>query len=58
MNLSHPSKLLDGVHSPKLKREWNEFDEKITQLNTKAMNILYCSLDANKFNHISTCNSA
>ena len=27
----------------------------MTQLNAKAMNILCCALDANKFNKISTC---
>ena len=26
----------------------------MAQLNAKAMNVLYCALDANKFNHIST----
>ena len=30
----------------------------MAQLNAKAMNILYCALDANEFNRISTCMSA
>ena len=29
----------------------------MAQLNAKAMNVLYCALDANEFNHISTCSS-
>ena len=29
----------------------------MAQLNTKAMNILYCSLDINEFNKISLCTS-
>ena len=53
-----PSKLIDGVSLPKSEDEWVEFDKKMTQLNAKAMNILYCALDVNKFNHIFTYNSA
>ena len=33
-------------------------DKKNTQLNAKIMNVLYCALDANECNRISTCNSA
>ena len=43
---------------PKSEGEWDDFDKKIAQLNAKTMNILYCALDANELNHISTCNSA
>ena len=43
---------------PKPEGEWDEFDKKMTQLNAKAMNVLYYALDVNKFNHISTCNLA
>ena len=53
-----PTKLIDGVSLPKLEGEWDEFDKKIAQLNTKAMNFLYYTLDVNKFNYISTCNLA
>ena len=53
-----PIKIIDGVESTKLEREWDEVDKKMTQVNAKAMNILYCALDANEFNHISTCISA
>ena len=59
MNGSHtPTKLIDGVSLSKLEGEWDEFDKKMTQLNAKTMNILYCALDANKFNHIFIYNSA
>ena len=59
MNGSHTStKLIDGLSLPKSKGEWDEFDKKMTQLNAKAMIVLYCALDANKFNYIFTCNSA
>ena len=56
--LHTPIKLIDGVSLLKLEGEWDEFDKKMAQLNAKAMNVLYCTLDANKFNYISTCNSA
>ena len=52
------TKIIDGVGSTKSKNEWDEVDKKMAQLNGKAMNILYYSLDANEFNHISTCMSA
>ena len=51
------TKIIDGVELTKSKREWDEVDKKIAQLNAKAMNILYCALDTNEFNRISTCMS-
>ena len=30
----------------------------MAQLNAKAVNVLYCALDVNKFNRILTCTSA
>ena len=53
-----PTKIIDGVESTKLEKEWDEVDKKMAQLNAKAMNVLYCALDANEFNRISTCMSA
>ena len=53
-----PTRIIDGVESTKPEKEWDEVDKKIAQLNAKAMNILYCALDANEFNHISICMSA
>ena len=58
VNGSHTlTKLIDSLSLSKSKGEWDEFDKKIIQLNAKAMNILYCALDANEFNCIFTCNS-
>ena len=45
------------VSLPKPKGEWDELNKKMAQFNAKVINILYCALDANEFNHISTCNS-
>ena len=53
-----PTKIIDGVESTKPEKEWDEVDKKMAQLNAKAINILYCALDANEFNRISTCMSA
>ena len=53
-----PTKIIDGVESTKSEKEWDEVDKKLAQLNAKAMNVLYCALDANEFNRISTCASA
>ena len=54
VNRAHTStKLINGVFLSKSKGEWDKLDMKMTQLNAKAMNILYCTLDANEFNHIS-----
>ena len=49
-----PTKLMDGLESTKFKKEWDEIDKKMAQLNAKIMNVLYCTLDANEFNHILT----
>ena len=59
VNGSHTlTKLIDGISLLKPEGEWDEFNKKIAQLNAKVMNILYCALDTNKFNRISTYNSA
>ena len=39
-----PTKLIDGVKSTKSEKEWDEVDKKMTQLNAKAMNVLYYAL--------------
>ena len=49
---------INGVSHPKSKKDWDEFDKKMTQLNAKIINILYYSLDIQKFNRTSTCISA
>ena len=52
------SKLINNVSIPKPESEWDEYDERMAQLNAKAMNLLYCALSASEFNRISTCSSA
>ena len=44
-----PSKIVNNVSIPKPKNEWDEYDERMAQLNTKAMNLLYCPLSASEF---------
>ena len=53
-----PTKIVNNVSISKAESEWDENDEKIAQLNAKAINLLYCALDANEFNRISGCISA
>ena len=35
-------------NQPNPKKEWDEIEKKMAQLNAKIMNILYCALDANE----------
>ena len=37
---------------------WNDLEKKMFSLNAKAMNALFCALDKNEFNRISTCETA
>ena len=53
-----PTKTVDGLRVPKPEDEWDESDTRIAQINVKATNMLYCALDANEFNKISTCKTA
>ena len=53
-----PSKLINNVSIPKPESEWDEYDERMAQLNAKAMNLLYCALSTSEFNRISTCTFA
>jgi hypothetical protein len=39
-------------------KDWDDADLKLMSLNSKAMNVLYCALDANEFNRISGCDTA
>ena len=52
-----PTIKVEGKDEPKSESTWNEKDLKMLQSNAKAMNILYCALDPNKYNRISTCKS-
>ena len=38
--------------------DWNELEKKAFALNAKAMNALFCTLDKNEFNRVSTCETA
>ena len=53
-----PTKRVERVDVPKPEAEWDEDDVKMLQSNAKAMNVLYCALDPNEFNRISSCESA
>ena len=44
--------IIDSAHTP---NALIEHDKKMAQLNAKTMNILYYSLDINKFNAIFSC---
>ena len=39
----------------KFETDWDDHDKKMTQLNIKAINIIFCALDVNEFNKILTC---
>ena len=53
--LHAPTKIINNVPIPKAESEWDENDERMAQLNAKAMNLLCYSLDANEFNRILGC---
>ena len=38
--------------------QWTTEKKTVAQNNSKAMNILFCSLDRNEFNRVSVCKSA
>ena len=48
-----PMKNVDDTLVEKSEHELNDKDLDMLQLNAKAMNLLYCALDANDFNRIS-----
>ena len=59
INGSHiPTHTMNNIVTLKHKIDWDEHDKRMAQLNAKAINVLYCALDVNEFNRISTCNSA
>jgi hypothetical protein len=51
-----PTKTVEGATIAKLESEWNEADVKLIE-NCKAMSSLYCALDPNEFNRVSSCDS-
>ena len=48
---------VEGKDEFKSESTWDENDLKILQSNAKVMNILYCALDPNEYNRISTYKS-
>ncbi|XP_028106101.1 uncharacterized protein LOC114305199 [Camellia sinensis] len=53
-----PTKTIDGLLVPKFESEWSSAYYKDIQGNVKAVNMLYCALDATEFNRICTCTTA
>ncbi|WRX23326.1 hypothetical protein QQP08_015813 [Theobroma cacao] len=50
-----PYKEVDGKLVIKTRREWNDRDKKIIQINCKAYNTFFCTLGASEFNKVSMC---
>ena len=46
---------VNGIDILKPKEDWDDNDMRMGELNTKAMNVLYCALDSTEFNRISMC---
>ena len=54
-----PMKTVEGgARVPKLESEYNQTDLENVAKNYRAINLLYCGLDANEFNRVSSCTSA
>ncbi|GAV80901.1 UBN2 domain-containing protein [Cephalotus follicularis] len=53
-----PTRTVEGVVSLKPENEFNDNDFRMLQLNSKAKHILFCTVDPNEFNRISSCDSA
>ncbi|GAV91694.1 UBN2 domain-containing protein, partial [Cephalotus follicularis] len=53
-----PTRTIEGVVSPKPENEYNDNDFRMLQLNSKAKHVLFCAVGPNKFNRISSCDSA
>ena len=59
MNLDLWNIIENGFQLPsKPMNEWSDLEKKYFSLNAKAMNALFCALDKNEFNRISTCETA
>ena len=59
MNLDLWNIIENGFQLPsKPMNEWSDLEKKYFSLNAKAMNALFCALDKNEFNRISTCEMA
>ena len=59
MNLDLWNIIENGFQLPsKPMNEWSDLEKKYFSLNAMAMNALFCALDKNEFNQISTCETA
>ena len=47
-----------NTNLPKNEFEFNENDEKLMSLNSRALNMLFCALDTTEFNRVSSCETA
>ena len=52
------TKLENGKKIPKTYEEWDENDKTRYALNSKAINIIYCSVSADEFKKLSRCETA
>ena len=53
-----PLKTVDGALVPKTESEYTQADLENISKNYRSMNLLYCALDQNEFNRISSCKTA
>ena len=59
MNDPHiPTHTLNNLITLKPESDWDENDRRMTQLNVKAIDALYCVLSVSEFNRISSCTLA
>ena len=49
-----PTIVVNEIQTPKPIQEYNKDDKKLASMIAKVMNILYCALERNEFNRIST----
>ena len=47
-----PTIMIDGIVTSKSEKDWDDLNKRMVQLNAKAINIFYYSLDVNEFNKI------
>lgn len=48
----------DGTVAAKTRSTWTDDEKKKEQFNAKGVHILFCALDPNEFNRVSTCDTA
>ena len=53
-----PTHTVENIIILKSKKDWDDNDKRMAQLNTKAINVLYYGIGVNEFNRISICSFA